>query len=237
MKNKLAWVFISIISIGMVFFYVLDDSAEQNREVIKHAEEFVTRVAEAKDAKEYAAGTVLYSLSTQQDDRQYKVIGVESTVETAGEQWALVNIKLETEKQGVTDVNHYKLHMIKNPTWKVYRLEEMHPLFSGVEKEFDVSKAENIFGSLINELSSGNYDKAGNFLTGRAKTAHYQASEILGPVRMLEGYDNLQLDLLYAEDGLAVTNITYNIGDKELALVVSFQLTGEGWKVYDISQI
>lgn len=226
-----------LLGIVMLSLIIFMGACSPTSSALEYAERFVTDVIENKNIKDYAAGTVLYNLSTRQSDQQYKIIKIESAIEAGNARWAIVNIKLETENQNNRDVNYYRLYMSNDPSWKVYRIEAIPPIFSGLKSNPDISELSTVFENFMDELVCGNYSKAGVYLVGQAKAQHCQAADVLDSIILIDEYFDLKADLLYAENNIAVTNITYKTGEKNLSVITSFQLTGEGWKIYDISQI
>lgn len=236
-----------LLIICFICLYLTDKANEENR-TVETAEQFLDAlvVCDINKAKGLSAGSVLANLSNNKGKgnlSEHKVISKTVYVISENKKWAELNAELETkdQKTSAVDVHWYKIHLVNNDenNWRVYRIKEIEAL-PGKEQRLnnlDLEEATKVFSQYLALLSQNKYDKAGELLIGKAKTVHEQTKLILGTAPVIKYYKNIELDLLYYDGKLLITEVQYRVDGRNTSTVVSFSRTSEGWRIYNVSQI
>lgn len=194
-------------------------------------------------AKENAAGMVLFELENSKENtsKAHIVVKADTSLKSSGKGFAVVNAALETiNPKNCEDVHWYNLYLIKDGSWKVYKIEETDPELGPAvaAEEKDIREAESVFMDFCSFILQKDYEKAGNCLTGRAKNSHEMAQGLLNDIPSVGTEASLisSKALLSAKDCL-VLQINYKAAGKNLRAVVSCYRTHKGWRIYNVSQI
>lgn len=198
---------------------------------------------ELEEAKKLTSGLVYFNLNNLQSDKDkaHVVINLKTTTLSESNSWALVQAIVESvNPQNTISVHWYNLTLLKEDIWKIYKLEEIDPLFApGRIEDKDVQEGEDIFAEFSRTLLEKHYQEAGTFLIGKAKNSHEQAATFLEDTVIAESKQvkiNSAIALSGSENNL-ILRLDYQLDGRDLSVIVSYYRTSKGWKIYNVSQI
>lgn len=243
LNSALLAVLILTLTAMVVYASVNNDNKLAKIEQEKTVKEFLMSSVKRdyKNAKDLTAGIVLFNLNNTAaiKDDAHIVTKIETFVEITDQTWAKVRAELETvNPQNNIDVHWYNIYLVKDGTWKIYKIEETEPIFKpGNIDNKDVEDAKKAFVDFCNAVFQRQYDDAGKYLIGRAKISHEQAGSFLKDAIITE--DEVKINSakpLSGNDKHLILQINYTLDGRELNVIVSCYRTKEGWKIYNVSQ-
>lgn len=237
-----------MLGIYFSFVYPIGKTKEESL-AVKTAGHFLEALTEydIDGAKNMTTGAILANLSNtnkiEENNSEYMVIS--KTIKVLGENknWAKLNAEIETKnrKTGIIDVHWYEMYLAfeNENNWRIYRIDEAE-IMLGINQDIqpqDKAEATKIFSQYLTLLSENKYDKAGELLVGKARTAHEQTKDILGKASVIKYFKEIKLDSLYYDGKDLIAEVRYLVDGRSTALTVSFFRTSEGWRIYNVSQI
>ena len=228
LNSALLAVLILTLTAMVVYASVNNDNKLAKIEQEKTVKEFLMSSVKRdyENAKDLTAGIVLFNLNNTAaiKDDAHIVTKIETFVEITDQTWAKVRAELETvNPQNNIDVHWYNIYLVKDGTWKIYKIEETEPIF----------KPGNIDNKDVEDAKKD----AGKYLIGRAKISHEQAGSFLKDAIITE--DEVKINSakpLSGNDKHLILQINYTLDERELNVIVSCYRTKEGWKIYNVSQ-
>lgn len=241
----------------MIFWPIYKDS--KNEALQKNTiEQFITNIItnNPETAQIQATGSVLANIQKQSNLQQnniFTIVNIKVDIQKQNDHWAQGNVQVETkDSKGIVDVHWYQVYLInnnnsnsENNTWLIYRIAETDADLKGI-KEVGAAKtsikkvvndAQIVFNEYITCLANNQYEDAGKWLIGRARTSHQQAGNILGKAPVVSTVGEIEFTPLLAGKKDLVAKVEYVVDKRKVSLAISFYLTSEGWRIYNVVQI
>lgn len=242
-------VIMALLDAYFIFIHPEGKVKENDRHPVKTVDRFIEALTEydLETAKSLSVGTILANLTNtnriEEKSSKHMVISKTINVVSENKDWAKLNAEVETEdrKTGVIDMHWYELYLVfeNKKNWRVYRIDEVE-VSPGEEQDVnpqDKAETTKIFGRYLTLLSKDKYDKAGELLVGKARTAHEQAKAILGTSPVIKHFKEIKLDSFYFDGKVLMAEARYLVDGRRTVLAVSFFRTSEGWRIFHVSQI
>lgn len=145
-----------------------------------------------------------------------------------------------TLADGTADVGWYELDVLKEAGgWKVVSFREGAPDLSGwslvLGRAGDVEAAKEVFAGYLDDLATGRYKEADQWLAGPALKEHLAAGDVLSKGKLLEAVSEVSLTPLARDGKLLVARCDYRAGEKDVHLIAIFYQTVQGWRVVNLT--
>lgn len=247
-----------VLLLGGLFFLIfpmknrnheLDNQLILDERIVKTTDEFINDLFDnnSNKAGELSLGIVRFNiLSNKLDtDSDFSIDNINSELNFASDNLAIVNSTVEyaDKLKNEYDVVFYEVKLLKEEDiWKIYHLEEKDPSFNYDKKDVLLNNAKknelkDSFSKYVESLSKGEYQKASQYLVGRAKKMHNKANPALNQLKLVNKITDLETNVIYEEEKIAVSQFNYINDNRPLSVLVYFYLTERGWRIYNVNQI
>jgi len=100
-----------------------------------------------------------------------------------------------------------------------------------------IDELKAIFTAFTDALAKNNWDKAGEYLVGQARTAHITSKQILEKGRIIHKIENLKMEPTWASKTDVIARASYNVDGRNAIVLIHFHQTAGGWKIAEINNI
>lgn len=232
-----------------VSIYLIKPVAVNNREIKSTVKQFIEYLC-AKDfeqAKELSIGKVHNAINQQENASVLSATlqDVLVKVTASGNNMAIATVTADMQKtDGTYDVAWYNVLLLKDKNgWKI---AEMQPVsfisgaINGRTGKLDVQPVDELkatFAAYTNALAKSNWNKAGEYLVGQARTAHIMSKQILKKGRIIQKVKNLEMEPTWASKTDVIARASYNVDGRNAIVLIHFHRTAGGWKIAEINNI
>lgn len=220
-----------------------------NKDVVKTTHEFIDYLFEGENNKagNLSLGLVRFNIlsNTIENSKSFSIKNISFESSFLSDTLAVVNSRIEyvDNNKKENDLIFYEIKLLKeNESWKVFSLNEVEPALSISNLKNTVDeKTENeiisIFKNYTHSLSKGEYEKASQYLIGKAKKMHTKANAALSKLNTVGKITELYYEPVHLEENAVVYKLNYKNNGTPLSVLAYFYRTGEGWKIYNVNQI
>ncbi len=234
-------IFALVLSVALAF-YSCSNGKTNNSEVKSIINEFSKAMIEGtfENAIKVCTGEVKYNIeNNEQEIHGFKFINVDTTIETNNSNYAAAHASIEYENQGVVDVTFYKIYLVKkeNKTL-IYKIEEEDPaVIEGESSNKNEEDIKKIFQEYMKAIEDKNYTDGGKYLIGRARKNHIMTQEFIKKADLVKDIKNIKLENILTNSKISIDKVEYENQGRKINILLSSYKTGQGWRIYNVSQI
>lgn len=222
---------------------------DNKKEVISTAKQFIQHLCnkEIEQARALSIGKVNNALASRVTDPVLAatLTRLDTKISAYSDKSAVVNVAVDTQQtDGSYDTTWYRMFLLKEQgSWKVARVEPcgfMTGAIGGRTGRLDLVPVDElgaVFTRYVEMMAAGNWDKAGEYLVGPAKTAQIASRTILEKGQIIQAISSLDIQPVWANKNDIITRATYKMGERDARVVIHFHLTDGGWKIAEIDNV
>ncbi len=241
--------FLTLIIIFGISIYLIKPVTVNNREIKSTVKQFIEYLCakNIEQAKELSIGKVHNALVQQENAPVLSATLQDVVVKViaSGNNIALVSVTADIQKtDGTYDVAWYNILLLKKKNgWKVTEVQPVSFLsgaISGRTGKLDtqpIDELKVIFTAYTNALAKNNWNKAGEYLVGQARTAHIMSKQILEKGRIIQKVKNLEMEPIWASKTDVIARASYNVDGRNVIVLIHFHRTAGGWRIAEINNI
>jgi hypothetical protein len=227
------------ITIGIYCSYKIPQTKAEiktDKEIIYITEKFFDSIVnkDLQDLERYATGEPLWKLKTLNSPELMtaEITKTEHQIIEKSPLWAKTQSMIEILGNDY-DVGWYEVNLIKETqkTWKIYSVKETTPFcFNEASlKSVPIEQLESIFSQYLSDVIDGK--DITKYLAGSVKKG--KKSIVLPEKKEIEDIDIVPVR---SNGSLVISQVSYELNNKPLQMIVYFYNTPEGWKITSIDE-
>jgi len=242
-------IFIGLLVVSTAIAWLLISSQNSNKDIVSVVEQFVQYLCnkEIEQAIALSTGEVNHALGSRGGDPVLTATlrRLDTEVTAHSKNIALVNVTADIQQvDGTYNTTWYQILLInKQDNWKVARIQPfnfMGGVIGGKTGNLESAQVEYLKTSFLaytEAMAGGNWEEAGKYLVGPAKTAHNASNNILSKGQIIQDINSLELKPAWASKTDIISRATYKMINRDIEVIIHFHLTDGGWKIAEISNI